>query len=150
MKTTTILKIVGAVLLTLGLVLILIGFDVFAKSVNSDPYDLNIKPGFIFSGSFSLFLGLIAMTMGLIPHIAKLQSKVAAETMDHAGDDIKKATSKSAQTIIPAVTPAIKESIHEINKNKEAQLAEAKELLDKKLITNAEYDEMRKSILGIK
>jgi hypothetical protein len=71
---------------------------------------------------------------------------------------MKRAISKTSDTVIPAITPSMKKAISEIrgaksdfdDDSKEEQLIEAKKLLDDKLISEDEYMQMRKSILDIK
>jgi len=71
---------------------------------------------------------------------------------------MKEAISKSADTVIPAITPSIKTAVSELKTDKKSsqynskadQLTEAKKLFDNNLISEDEYRAMRKNILGIK
>ena len=65
---------------------------------------------------------------------------------------LKKQCQKRANTIIPAVTPSLKHAYKEIKDEKsiEDKLEMAQSLLHRKLITEEEYKQMRKNILGIK
>lgn len=147
MKKTTLLKIIGFILLFIVILFIFLGLNLTGQR---DAFgNLDIKPGFFLAAIILLFPTSILLFSGFAPQIAKLSSQVRSETIDHAGEDIKEATSKTSKTIIPAITPAIKESIHEIKKDKELRLNEAKELLNKNLITKEEYEMMRKNILGL-
>jgi len=62
-------------------------------------------------------------------------------------------TLEEANTVIPAITPAVKTAVSEFNRgvevSKEDQLKEAEKLLNDDLITEEEYQEMRKNILGL-
>lgn len=69
---------------------------------------------------FSFVLSLPLLVTGFSPQIAKVTSKIQSETIDYAKEDI------------------------------EDKLEMAQSLLDRKLITEEEYKQMRKNILGIK
>lgn len=153
MKNSKKLKKLGFTLITIALILIVIGITTIRNNT-SGPFD-----GFVFlvPGSFLAVLSLPIIFTGFNPQIAKFKSKLHSETMDYAGEDIKEAINKSADTVIPAITPSIKAAVSEINcdkkvivkDSKSAQLIEAKNLLDNHLISEDEYKLMRKNILGI-
>jgi hypothetical protein len=106
---------------------------------------------------FLAILSLPILISGFNPQIVKIGAKLQSEVIDYAGEDMKQAISKSAHTVIPAVTPSIKQAISDIkNENAkdeddsiEEQLIEAKKLFDDHLISEDEYKQMRRSILGI-
>lgn len=56
---------------------------------------------------------------------------------------------KKAEVVIPNVTPELKRSLEELKKDYQSQLIEIDDLLKKGLITAEEYQEMRKTILGL-
>lgn len=156
MKNTSKLKVLGFSLLSISLILLILGGTVFRDRSWDDfawkPNFALFVPG-MFLGMFSLGL----LITGFSPEITKFQAKVRAETVEHASKEIKEATAKTADTIIPAITPSIKTAVHEIKginqsvntKTKKEQLLEAKQLLDDKLISEEEYNAMRKDILDI-
>ena len=153
MKNSKKLKKWGFILLTIALILIVLGITV-TRNNTWGPFG-----GFalLVPGSFLAVISLPIIFTGFNPQIAKFKSKLHSETMDYAGKDIKEAINKSADTVIPAITPSIKAAVSEINDDKKvldkdsksAQLIEAKNLLDNHLISEDEYKLMRKSILGI-
>ena len=156
MKNTTKLKIIGCSLLTLSVILMLLGATVF-RDRSWD--DFAWKPNFALFVP-GMFLGVISLGFlitGFTPELAKFQAKVQAETVDHAGKEIKVATAKTAETIIPAITPSLKTAVSDINsgikassvKSRKEQLLEAKQLFDDRLISEEEYQAMRKDILDI-
>ena len=157
MKNSTKLKIWGFCQLGLAIILLILGGTVFRdKSWDNFAW----KPNFVLfvPGLFLALFSLPIILMGFNPQIAKFGSKLQSETIDYAGKDMKEAISKSADTVIPAITPSIKAAVSEINSDKktleenskESQLIEAKKLFDDHLISEDEYRAMRKSILGIK
>lgn len=156
MKKTTLLKIIGFATLVVGLVLIYLGATVFRDRAWDD---FGWKPNFALfvPGQFLALFSLLIILSGFAPQITKFQAKVHKETLDYAGEDIKSATAKSAETIIPAITPSIKIAVNEIKdgitnpnvKSKKELLLEAKEMLDEKLISDQEYEVMRRDILDI-
>lgn len=156
MKNTSKLKVLGFSLLSISLILLILGGTVFRDRSWDDfawkPNFALFVPG-MFLGMFSVGL----LITGFSPEITKFQAKVRAETVEHASKEIKEASAKTADTIIPALTPSIKTAVHEIKrfnqsvntKTKKEQLLEAKQLLDDKLISKEEYNAMRKDILDI-
>lgn len=150
MKNSKKLKKWGLTLLIIALILIVLGSTVFRNGWM--PNFVLIAPG-----SFLAVLSLPIIFTGFNPQITKFKSKLHSEVIDYAGEDIKEAINKSADTVIPAITPSIKAAVSEINgdkkvskmDSKEAQLIEAKKLLDDNLISEDEYKLMRKNILGI-
>lgn len=157
MKATTKLKIWGFSQLIIAVLLIVLGSTVF-RDRSWD--DFAWKPSFALfvPGMFLAILSLPIIISGFNPQITKFGAKLQSEVIDYAGEDMKEAISKSANTVIPAVTPSIKQAVFDINNekakgkssSKEDQLIEAKKLLDAHLINEDEYNQMRKSILGIK
>jgi hypothetical protein len=157
MKVTKKLKIWGFSQLGIAVLLIILGSTVL-RDRSWD--DFTWKPNFALfvPGMFLAVLSLPIIISGFHPQITKLGAKLQSEVMDYAGEDMKQAISKSANTVIPAVTPSIKQAISEIKNEKakeennsiEEQLIEAKKLFDDHLISEDEYKQMRKSILGIK
>lgn len=155
MKNTTKLKIWGFCQLAIAIILIILGSTIFR-----DKKFFTWKPNFALfvPGLFLSVFSFPILVLGFNPQIAKFGSKIQAETMDYAGKDIGEAISKTANTVIPAITPSIKEAVSEINKDKKssdksdkaAQLIAAKKLFNNKLISEDEYKQMRKSILGLK
>ena len=156
MKKTTILKIVGFSMLGLSALLIFLGAVVF-RDRSWDHFAW--KPNFLLFAS-GLFLGVFSLSfiiVGFTPQITKFQAKIHKETLVYASEDIKGTTAKSAETIIPAITPSIKNAVYEIKgissdspkKTRKELLSEAKSLFDEKLITEKEYELMRKDILDI-
>lgn len=121
--------------------------------------DFAWKPNFglFVPGMFLGFFSFPVILSGFGPQLTKFHAKVQQETLDYAGQDIKDVTAKSAETIIPAITPSIKTAVSEIksglnetnNKTRKELLLEAKHLLDEGLITKEEYENMRKDILDI-
>ena len=157
MKKSTKLKIWGFCQLGLAIILLILGGTVFRdKSWDNFAW----KPNFVLfvPGLFLALFSLPIILMGFNPQIAKFGSKLQSETIDYAGKDMKEAISKSADTVIPAITPSIKAAVSEINSDKktleenskESQLIEAKKLFDDHLISEEEYRAMRKSILEIR
>ncbi|MFA7560711.1 MAG: hypothetical protein WCY80_01265 [Candidatus Izemoplasmatales bacterium] len=156
MKKSTKLKIWGFCQLALALILIILGSTVF-RDRSWD--DFAWKPNFaLFApGMFIALFSLSIIISGYNPQLAKFRAGLQSEVIDYAGDDMKKAISKTSDTVIPAITPSMKKVISEIkgvksdfDDSKEEQLIEAKKLLDDKLISEDEYMQMRKSILDIK
>lgn len=149
MKNTQKFKNAGFIVLSFAIVSVILAFTVFSKK---DWYGK--RPDFVFLGigMFSFVLSLPLLVTGFSPQIAKVTSKIQSETIDYAKEDIEKAVSKRANTIIPAVTPSLKHAYKEIKDEKsiEDKLEMAQSLLDRKLITEEEYKQMRKNILGIK
>lgn len=148
MKKTTIFKIIGFILLVVVIVLIVLGLNLSGPRTHFGSLDL--KPGYIFAAFIVGFPTLVLLMWGFAPQMTKLGSQMQSEVIEHAKEDIKEATSKTADVIIPSVAPAIKKGVEIVKKDKEAELNEAKELLNKNLITKEEYEKMRKNILGIK
>lgn len=156
MKKTTILKMIGFLMLGFSLLFIYLGAVVF-RDRSWD--DFAWKPNFAYFVP-GLFLGVFSLPVivsGFTPQITKFQAKLRKKTLDYASEDIKGATAKSAETSIPAITPSIKTALGEIrsgsngvpNKSRKELLLEAKALLDEKLITDKEYEIMPKDILDI-
>lgn len=152
MKKTTIFKVLGFCFLAVGAYLIFIA----STKYRDKSFDERIWAphfGLLSSGSFIAFFSIGLLLTGFNPELTKLGAQLKSETIDHAGEDIKSTVAKTADTIIPAITPSIKEAVSEINDfnddSKEKQLLEAKKLLDSQLITEEEYKQMRKKILGI-
>lgn len=156
MKNSKKLKIWGFTQITIALILIILGSTVF-RDKSWDHFVW--KPNFVLfvPGLFLAVLSLPIIITGFNPQIAKFGSKLQSEVIDYAGEDIKEAIYKSADTVIPAITPSIKAAVSELNsdkkvlekKSKAVQLIEAKKLLDDHLISEDEYKLMRKSILEI-
>lgn len=117
------------------------------------------KPNFFLfvPGMFLSVLSLPIIVSGFNPQITKFGAKLHSETIDYASGDMKEAISKSADTIIPAMTPSIKTAVSELHSDKNTKesgsikerLIEAKKLYDEHLISASEYQEMRKNILGL-
>lgn len=153
MKNSTKLKIWGVTQLIIGLSLLILGSTVF-RDKSWD--DFAWKPNFALfvPGMFIAFFAIGIIIAGFNPQITKFSAKLQSEVIDHAKEEIKESISKTADTIVPAITPSIKTAFSEINDckkiSKQNQLIEAKILLDNNLITEDEYQEMRKSILQIK
>jgi hypothetical protein len=149
MKSTQKFKNAGFIVLSFAIVSVILAFTVFSEK---DWYGK--RPDFVFLGigMFSFVLSLPLLFTGFSPQIAKVTSKIQSETIDYAKEDIEEAVSKRANTIIPAVTPSLKHAYKEIKDEKsiEDKLEMAQSLLDRKLITEEEYKQMRKNILGIK
>lgn len=156
MKNSTKLKIWGFLQLGFALLLVILGSTVFRdKSWDGFAW----KPNFALfvPGMFLSVLSLPIIITGFNPQIAKFGAKLQSEVIDHAGKDMSSAISKTANTVVPAITPSIKQAVSEIKTNKvsdsdsiKEQLLEAKKLLDEHLISEDEYQLMRKNILGIK
>lgn len=152
MKNSVKLKYLGFSLLIIGVILIVLGGIVFRDKTWSH---LGWKPNFALfvPGMFISILSLPFIASGYSPQIAKFSAKLSSETIDYAKDEIQESVSKTADTIVPSITPSIKKAYSElIDKNemsKRDQLKEAKNLLDDKLISEQEYQEMRKNILEI-
>lgn len=149
MKNATKLKIWGFTQLCIGVLLIVLAFFVFN---DKDMFVNTPNAALLTIGSTLTVLAIPIIFVGFVPEITKFLSKMQSETIDHAKDEIKDAASKQAETVVPAVTPSIKKAYEEIKDEKtiEDKLIEAKNLLDKQVITEEEYEQMRKSILGIK
>lgn len=145
MKNATKLKIWGFTQLCIGALLIILAND-------KDMFINTPNAALLTIGSTLTVLAIPIIFVGFVPEITKFLSKMQSETIDHAKDEIKDAASKQAETVVPAVTPSIKKAYEEIKDEKtiEDKLIEAKNLLDKQVITEEEYEQMRKSILGIK
>ena len=157
MKNSKKLKVWGFCQLAIAIILIILGSTVFRdKSWDNFAW----KPNFALfvPGLFLAMFSLPVIISGFAPQITKFGSKLHSETIDYAGGEMKEAISKSANTVIPAITPSIKEAVRDIKgatqtqntSSKELQLMEAKKLFDDKLINDDEYRKMRNSILGIK
>lgn len=148
MKKTKKLKVWGITQLIIGAIIFIVSVINFTSGSfdNAGISMVGTMLGFIIGASA---IGII--TTGFKPELTKLASEVQKETIDHAGKDLSEATSKTAETIIPAVTPTLKRAYSEISGKKtlEDQLVEAKILLDKELITKEEYEALRKNILGL-
>lgn len=156
MKVTTKLKIWGFSQLAIAVLLIILGSTVF-RDRSWDHFAWKPNFALFVPGMFLAVLSLPIIVTGFNPQITKFGSKLQSEVIDYAGEDIKRTISKSANTVIPALTPSIKQAISEINDDKEKEendsieeeLIEAKKLLDDHLISEDEYKQMRRSILGI-
>lgn len=148
MKKTKIFKIWGAVQLGVGLIVVILAF-IFKIDMDG-PFTMP-NPGILTLGGFLTSTAVIILIIGFIPEIVKLFSNIKSEIIDHAGKDISEATKKGAETVVPAVTPELKRAYKTIKDEKtiEEKLSEAQRLLDNKIITKEEYDQMRKRILGI-
>jgi hypothetical protein len=155
-KNSTKLKVWGFCQLAFAFILIVLGSTVYRdKSWDNFAW----KPNFALfvPGMFLALLSLPILVTGFNPQITKFGSKLKSETIDYAGKDMKEAYYKTAETVIPAITPSIKTAVSEIysvnntfeKNSKEVQLIEAKKLLDDRLISEDEYRRMRNSILGI-
>ena len=149
MKNATKLKIWGFTQLCIGALLIILALFVYN---DKDMFVNTPNTALLTIGSILAVLTIPIIFVGFVPEITKFLSKMQSETFDHAKDEIKDAASKQAETVVPAVTPSIKRAYQEIKDEKtiEEKLIEAKTLLDKQVITKEEYEQMRKSILGIK
>ncbi len=156
MKVTTKLKIWGFSQMAIAILLIILGSTVF-RDRSWDYFTWKPNLALFVPGTFLAVLSLPVILSGFNPQIAKFGAKIHSEVIEYAGDDMKQAISKSANTVIPAVTPSIKQAISEVKSGKskedndsiKKQLIEAKKLLDDQLISDAEYNQMRKKILGI-
>ncbi len=156
MKTSTKFKIWGFSQLAIAILLIVLGSTVF-RDKSWD--DFAWKPNFALfvPGMFLAVLSLPIILSGFNPQIVKLGAKLQSETIDYAGEDVKEVISKSADTVIPAITPALKQAVSEFkddngdkdNDSIEERLIEAKKLFDNHLINEDEYKQMRNNILGI-
>ncbi len=157
MKATMKLKIWGFTQLAIAVLLIILGSTVF-RDRSWDGFAWKPNFALFVPGMFLAVLSLPIIVSGFNPQIVKFGSKLQSEVIDYAGEDMRQAISKSAHTVIPAVTPSIKQALSEIKNEKtkdeddsiEEELIEAKKLLDDHLISEDEYKQMRKSILGIK
>ncbi len=158
MKNSQKLKIWGFFQLAFAILLIVLGSTVY-RDKSWDHFAW--KPNFLLfvPGMFLAVLSLPIIISAFHPQIAKFNAKLQSEVIDYAGEDMKEAISKSAgKVVIPAVTPSIKEAISEIKgervntsiDSKKLELKEAKKLYDDCLISQEEYQQMRKNILGIK
>ena len=152
MKNSTKLKIWGFTQLSIAILLIILGSTVF-RDKSWDHFAWKPNFALFVPGMFLSLLSLPIIVTGFNPQIAKFGAKLQSEVIDHAGQDMKSAISKSANTVIPAVTPSIKQAISEIKDDDDdsikEQLIEAKNLLDEGLISEAEYNQIRMRILGI-
>lgn len=148
MKSTTKLKIVGLTTLVIALLLVVLSFTIF-RDKSWDHF--TVKPNFVLL-ILGVFLGMVALMitlLGFSPEIAKFSSKIGAETIAHAQKEMETVVSKKAEVVIPNVTPELKRSLEELKKDYQSQLIEIDDLLKKGLITAEEYQEMRKTILGL-
>ena len=156
MKTSTKFKIWGFSQLAIAILLIVLGSTVF-RDKSWD--DFAWKPNFALfvPGMFLAVLSLPIILSGFNPQIVKLGANLQSETIDYAGEDVKEVISKSADTVIPAITPALKQAVSEFkddngdkdNDSIEERLIEPKKLFDNHLINEDEYKQMRNNILGI-
>lgn len=152
MKNSTKLKVWGILQLIIGFLLLILASTVF-RDKSWD--DFAWKPNFALfvPGMFLSFFAIGIIITGFNPQITKFTAKLQSEVIDHAKEEIEESISKTAETVVPAVTPSIKMALAEFsdikNPSKHKQLEEAKLLLDDELITKEEYLEMRKNILNI-
>lgn len=146
MKNTTKVKIWGFTQLVIGAVLIVLAWFVYNKE---DMFGNSPNVAMFVIGILLAFWAFIIIIAGFDPQFAKFSAKMRSETLDYAKDEIKEATSKQAETVVPAVTPTIKRAYKEIKDEKsvEDKLKEAKRLFDNEIITAEEYKEIRRRVL---
>lgn len=150
MKKTTILKIWGLVQLVIGILLIILATTVFRIQNQFSSMD-SPNIALLIPGAVLAVFSLPIIFMGFSPQIAKFVSKIQSETIDHADDEMIEVSTKSAAVITPAignVTKTISDNLTSKEPNKKELLLEAKQLLDDKLITEIEYQDLRKKILN--
>lgn len=143
MAKSTIFKILGFVFLIISAFLFIMGLNL--NGPRNYFGGLELRPGYIFAAFPLFFLTLVFLGIGFLPEVTKVASQINSEVIDHAGEEIKTSTTKTARVI----APAIKTGVDEIKKDKEQSLKEAKDLYENNLITKEEYNMMRKKILDI-
>jgi hypothetical protein len=158
MKTTSKLKIWGAIQLIIGLSLLIAGIYISATDDKFMP-----RSEFIVPGVFLTFFCIPIFVIAFQPQLAKMGANITKETLDHAGDSLQTAGKKAVDISAPVAAygfdkmqPTFKKGADIIagafdkkTKDRAGQLAEAKELFDKKLIDEEEYKAMRRDILDI-
>ncbi|MFA6739467.1 MAG: SHOCT domain-containing protein [Bacilli bacterium] len=156
MKNSSKLKRWGFIQLGVALALILLGSTIF-RDTSWDGFAWAPNFALFVPGLFLFVLSLPILAMGFSPQLTRFQSKLHSETMDYAKEDLQSAIHKTADVIVPAVTPSIQtiasvlaESTSPTPKTDRAsQLREAQKLYDDHLISLEEYTQMRKDILDI-
>lgn len=146
MKKTQKLKIWGLIQLIVGILLVILGFTTGRGS-------FSINMPLLMIGAFVTMTSFWLLMIGFAPQIAKFSSNVQSEVMDHAKDDIEKVYDQKTDIIKPAVrkmSEVVGDGLKSGMKSSyEEQLIEAQNLLDNKIITQEEFEQMRKRILGI-
>jgi hypothetical protein len=104
LKPTTVFKILGFILLGIGVFFLVWGIPDFGN------FDVNgfATMGKITAGVFLVFFSVGFLSVGFRPEITKLNSKIQSETMNHAGKDITAAATQTAEVIAPAIATAAK------------------------------------------
>lgn len=156
MKNSAKLKRWGLIQLLIALVLIILGSTIF-RDTTWDGFAWKPNIALFVPGLFLLVLSFPILVMGYAPQWVRFQSKLHSETMDYAKDELQTAIHKSADVIVPAVTPSIQTIASAIaeakatapKNDRAAQLREAKKLYEEQLISREEYTNMRNDILDI-
>ena len=162
MKASSKLKIVATILTIIGVALIVIGI--------SNPICLNCSSGWeshkeafgestapnfalIMPGILAIFISIPVWVTALKPQITKMGAELHNETMDVAGEEIKEAVDKTIDVAEPGVKRVVKSVAGTLKEgvkgNIEEELAKAQKLYDDGLISEEEYEALRKKILGI-
>ncbi|VEU82829.1 hypothetical protein [Acholeplasma hippikon] len=148
MKTTTKLKIWGFIQLILGMMLIVSANTVFAEE---DIFGKHVRPEVIVPGILLVFISIIIIFAGFAPELTSMSAKVQSESVQYAKDELEESISATSTVVAEGIKPAVKETIIELRQEDvESQLINAKSLFEQKLISESEYQELKKRILGIK
>ncbi len=85
MKKSKKMMIIGGILLAIGIVITVIGFNNVMNTSIGEGFGsvFFVFIGFAFDGA-----GLICLSIGVMPHLTKGMMKIHKETLDMAGDDI--------------------------------------------------------------
>ena len=166
MKVTSKLKIVALIMSIVGVMLIILGIAfpheeclncgsgweghqaAFGDHIVETPNFLLLVPGI-----FITFFSLPVWAIALRPALTKVGAQIQSETMDYAGEDVKEAIDKTvdvaapgAKKIVKTVVGSVKEAI---NGDVKEELLKAQQLYDDGLITEEEYQQLRKKILDL-
>jgi hypothetical protein len=152
-KLFLVLALVGIGVIIVGIILLISALSTNVPQMGESGWfgAESSKNGLMFGGvacmMFGSFLTIVGFSTYFRRHITGAMAQgmmpVAAETINKGATNISPATQSVVQSINDAKQQGGAGDI-------EALLAKAKSLKDRNLITEQEYQEMRKTILGIK